>query len=226
MNKVKFKDSINAYTLYRGIVLGISGLLALFLTILFVVKGSAMFPATAALAWAIMAYICVDFGFIGKIVALEPGDLNIWRAGSEVFLATSLVIFFYAYLHLNRWNTRYNYLVLTWMIGMLVLFGIAVIAPSYAAGIARVSIAVAAVFGLILIFILSLRGFDRAILLIPSWCLILAWVVFGILLIGRHFEGWRGKRAVRLYLRGFAVLCIAYFGNRFILEEIFHRSWG
>ena len=33
-----YKDSVNAYTLYRGIVLGISGLLALFLTILFVVQ--------------------------------------------------------------------------------------------------------------------------------------------------------------------------------------------
>ena len=40
-----YKDTINAYTLYRGIVLGIAGLLAVFLTILFVVKGSAMFPA-------------------------------------------------------------------------------------------------------------------------------------------------------------------------------------
>ena len=60
-----YKDTINSYTLYEGIVLGIAGLLAVFLTILFVVKGSAMFPATAALAWAIMGYICVDFGFIG-----------------------------------------------------------------------------------------------------------------------------------------------------------------
>ncbi len=48
-----YKDAINSYTLYRGIVLGISGLLALFMTIVFVVKGSAMFPATAALAWAV-----------------------------------------------------------------------------------------------------------------------------------------------------------------------------
>ena len=41
--------------LFRGIVIGISGLLALFLTILFVVKGTSMFPATAALAWAVLA---------------------------------------------------------------------------------------------------------------------------------------------------------------------------
>ena len=58
-----YKDTVNSYTLYRGIVLGISGLLAVFLTILFVVKGSAIFPATAALAWGVLAYVCVDFGF-------------------------------------------------------------------------------------------------------------------------------------------------------------------
>jgi len=45
-----YKDKINSLTLYKGIVMGIAGLLALFLTIAFVVKGTAMFPAAAALA--------------------------------------------------------------------------------------------------------------------------------------------------------------------------------
>jgi len=55
---------------------------------------------------------------------------------------------------------------------------------------------------------------------------VLAWIIFGILLAGRFFAGWRGKRAVKLYLWGFATLCLAYFGSRLILEEIFNRSWG
>ncbi len=55
---------------------------------------------------------------------------------------------------------------------------------------------------------------------------LLAWLVFGILIAGRFFRGWRGKRAVRLYLGGFAILCLAYFGSRLILEEIFNRSWS
>jgi ABC-type uncharacterized transport system permease subunit len=55
---------------------------------------------------------------------------------------------------------------------------------------------------------------------------LLAWLVFGILLAGRHFWGWRGKRAVRLYLGGFALLCLAYFGSRYILEELLQRSWS
>ena len=55
---------------------------------------------------------------------------------------------------------------------------------------------------------------------------ILAWLVFGILLAGRFFRGWRGKQAVHLYLGGYFVLCLAYFGSRLILEQVFGRSWG
>src|SRR5215813_14103865 len=62
-----YKDKVNSFTLYHGIVIGIAGLLALFLTILFVVKGSVMFPAAAALGWAVLVYIGVDFGFWGKV---------------------------------------------------------------------------------------------------------------------------------------------------------------
>ncbi|KAG1649904.1 hypothetical protein GQR58_028554 [Nymphon striatum] len=56
-----YKDTANSYTLYYGIVLGISGLLAVFLTILFVVKGSAMFPATCRAAdWYLLSCYCVS----------------------------------------------------------------------------------------------------------------------------------------------------------------------
>lgn len=55
---------------------------------------------------------------------------------------------------------------------------------------------------------------------------LLALLLFGVLLAGRFFAGWRGKRAVYLYLWGFATLCLAYFGSRFVLEAVLHRSWG
>ena len=55
---------------------------------------------------------------------------------------------------------------------------------------------------------------------------LLAFCVFGALLAGRFFAGWRGKRAIKLYLGGFALLCVAYFGVRLILELGFDRSWG
>ena len=69
-----YKDKVNSLTLYHGIVIGIAGLLALFLTILFVVKGSVMFPAAAALSWAVLVYIGIDFGFWGKVFDLSAGE--------------------------------------------------------------------------------------------------------------------------------------------------------
>lgn len=45
-----------------------------------------------------------------------------------------------------------------------------------------------------------------------------AWVVFGILLAGRYFAGWRAKTALRWFWIGFAALVIAYLGYSFVLE--------
>lgn len=55
---------------------------------------------------------------------------------------------------------------------------------------------------------------------------LLALLLFGILIAGRMFAGWRGRRAVYLYLWGFAFLCLAYFGARYVLEVVLNRSWG
>jgi len=55
---------------------------------------------------------------------------------------------------------------------------------------------------------------------------IIAWVLFGTLLIGRTRYGWRGRSAVRWTLSGFAFLALAYFGSKFALEIVFGRHWG
>jgi len=54
---------------------------------------------------------------------------------------------------------------------------------------------------------------------------ILAWVVFGLLLAGRWRYGWRGMRAVRLTLLGMAILLLAYFGSKAVLELLLDRRW-
>lgn len=52
---------------------------------------------------------------------------------------------------------------------------------------------------------------------------IIAWIVFGTLLFGRWRWGWRGSRAVQLTLAGMAILLLAFFGSKFVLEVILHR---
>lgn len=47
--------------------------------------------------------------------------------------------------------------------------------------------------------------------------------VFGILLWGRQVRGWRGRTAMRWILSGYAVLLLAYFGSKFVLEILLQR---
>ena len=53
---------------------------------------------------------------------------------------------------------------------------------------------------------------------------LLSWVLFGALLAGRRWKGWRGKTALRFTLAGFATLVLAYVGSRFVLEVVMHRA--
>ncbi len=53
-----------------------------------------------------------------------------------------------------------------------------------------------------------------------------AWLILGILLIGRWRLGWRGRIAARWTLGGFVLLGLAYFGSKFVLEVILGRHWG
>ncbi|HYE35219.1 cytochrome C assembly family protein [Methylocaldum sp.] len=53
---------------------------------------------------------------------------------------------------------------------------------------------------------------------------ILAWILFGVLLIGRARYGWRGTIAIRWTLGGFLSLMLAYFGSKMVLEWILNRA--
>lgn len=172
-----YKDSVNAYTLYKGIVLGISGLLALFLTIIVVIKGTMLFPATAVLAWTVLGYLCIDFNFWTRVFGLDSTGGQIYRSGAEVVLAASLIVFLYAYLNLNRWHIHFSHVAIAALILLIGLFGVAVADPAMAAGIARISLGVIGVIGFAVILYLAWKRYDRAIMLIPSWFLLLGWLL-------------------------------------------------
>lgn len=52
---------------------------------------------------------------------------------------------------------------------------------------------------------------------------VLAWALFGILLIGRWRFGWRGRRALRWVVTGSVLLLIGYAGSKFVLEVLLGR---
>ncbi len=49
---------------------------------------------------------------------------------------------------------------------------------------------------------------------------LLAWVVFSVLLWGRHRLGWRGTTAIRGTLTGFVFLIVGFYGSKLVLEYV------
>ncbi len=171
-----YKEKINSLTFYRGIILGIAGLLALYLTIIFVIKGAVIFPAAAALAWAVLAYLGMDFGFWSRVFDVSLEGERLYRAIAEASLAATLLVFLFAYLNLNRWHVRYSHITAVWLLGLLALVALALANAPVAAGVARLSIAAIAGIGFLLIIALAAQRYDRAVMLIPTWFLLVVWV--------------------------------------------------
>jgi diguanylate cyclase (GGDEF)-like protein/PAS domain S-box-containing protein len=214
-----YKDKVNSLTLYQGIVIGIAGLLALFLTILFVVKGSVMFPAAAALGWAVLIYIGIDFGFWGKVFDISAAAERVWRASGEAILAATLLVFLFAYLNLNRWHVRYAHITAGWLAFLGALVAVALFSPEVASGIARVSLFLIAVLGFALVVYLSTHRYDRAVMLIPTWLLLVVWVfgaaltVLGYLTNDIISPALLGGLVLIVMLIGFTVMQHAFAGG-------------
>lgn len=184
-NPDDYKNKLNGLTFYSGVIAGIAALLALFLTILFLVKGTLIFPSAAALAWAVLAYVAIDFGFLGRILAVTPEGERVYRAGADAMLAAALVVFLFAYLNLNRWHVRYSHVTALWLVILAGLIILAVVDPPMASGIARLSIGATVSIGLLLIIYLATHAYDRATLLLPPWFLLFVWVTgAGFALLG------------------------------------------
>jgi diguanylate cyclase (GGDEF)-like protein/PAS domain S-box-containing protein len=90
------------------------------------------------------------------------------------------VVFLFAYLNLNRWHVRYAHITVGWLAFLAALVALALYEPPIASGIARVSLFAVALAGFGLVVYLSLHGFDRAVLLIPTWLLLVMWVIAAV----------------------------------------------
>lgn len=204
-----YRKKAAGLTLYKGIIIGISGLLALFLTIVFVVKGAIIFPAAAALAWSVLSYACIDFGFLQRVFPVTELAERVYRASAEAVLAATLLVFLFAYLNLSRWHVRYSHVAFFWLTFLAGLVGLALFDPPVAAGVARISIAAVAGVGLLLIaYLAAHNGYDRAILLVPTWTLLVVWVTAA----GFAVTGQIGSELTQPALIGGLVLIVMLIG--------------
>ena len=163
--------------LFNGAMLGLTGLLAIFLTAVFAANHKLIFPAAALVSWAVLNYLCVDFGFFHKLFNLRPEDNAIYRAAGEAAMAASFVIFLSTFLRLGLWHGIVRMMIGVWIVAQLTLIAVAVIDPRLAATFARLSfLAIGGVGGMFTVF-LAFKGQDRALSIVPTWVLFLVWIL-------------------------------------------------
>jgi diguanylate cyclase (GGDEF)-like protein len=175
--------------LFNGLLLGITGLLAIFLTAIFAANHRAIFPATALVAWAALVYFCVDFGFWNKLFPVGPDRTALYRAAAEAGLAASLVLFLYTFLRIGLWHGWIKTLFWGWIAAQFALIVVAIIDPQTAAGLARASTILIGGIGTGLICYFALRGQDRAMSLIPSWMLLVVWLFGASMIVAGKLSG-------------------------------------
>lgn len=172
--------------LFNGAMLGLTGLLAIFLTAVFAANHKIIFPAAALVSWSVLTYLCVDFGFFHKLFNLRPEDNAVYRAATESAIAASFVIFLSTFLRLSMWHGLVRMLIGVWIVAQLSLVAVSVIDPRLSATFARLSfLAIGGAGGMFTLY-LAARGQDRALSLVPTWVLFLVWIfAAGMTLSGR-----------------------------------------
>jgi diguanylate cyclase (GGDEF)-like protein/PAS domain S-box-containing protein len=162
--------------LFSGVMVGITGLLALFLTAVFAANHKAIFPAAAGFAWCVLAYLIVDFGFWHKLFSIRPEENAQYRAATEAALAASLVVFLHVFLRLRASHRYVRILIGIWIAVQCALVALAFLDPRLAATFVRLSSVPIGVVGAGITLYLALRGQDRALALVPTWMLLLVWL--------------------------------------------------
>src|SRR5882672_3129923 len=173
---IEFEQKSRDRQLFNGIMLGITGLLAIFLTAVFAANHKAIFPTAAIFTWCVLAYLCVDFGFWSKLFAIRPEENAQYRAATEAGMAATLLVFLYTFLRLGAWHGFVRMLLMLWVAAQLALVAVAFLDPRLAATFARLSSILIASVGAALTLFLALRGQDRALSLVPTWMLLLVWL--------------------------------------------------
>jgi diguanylate cyclase (GGDEF)-like protein/PAS domain S-box-containing protein len=185
----RFEKKLRNSELFNGILLGITVVLAIFLTVIFAVNHSIIFPAAAIIAWSILAYLLVDFGLWHSLFQLGASGNAAYRAASEAAIVASTVAFLFVFLRINLWHGWIRWLFVIWISIQALLVVTALFYPVLISGITRFSYAVVAITGTLIIAYLAARGQARALSIIPMWILLLVWIFGAMVAISGGLSG-------------------------------------
>ena len=130
-----------------------------------------------------------DLPFWNKLFPVGPDRTATYRAAAEAGLAASLVLFLYTFLRIGLWHVWIKTVFWVWIAVQFGLIVVAIVDPQTAAGVARISTVLIAGVGTLLIAYFALRGQDRAMSLIPSWMLLIVWLLGASMIVAGKLSG-------------------------------------
>ncbi len=220
-----FRRDAHNSAVFQGLLLGISGLLAIFLTSLFIVRRQSMFPAAALLSWAGFSMLGTEFGIFYSVLGINPAwGGSLIRAVSETLFLGGLLALFYVFLDLPVRISRARYLAASTAVILTVFAMVAIVFPAEATGIIRFIMPLVALGGGLYLVRLAIKGSNRAQMLLPGWGWLIIWSLLVLLVAAGWLDAaWSGA----LYTSGLVLLImlvtftvIQYaFGNDLELEE-------
>ncbi|MGL1921082.1 MAG: EAL domain-containing protein [Hyphomicrobiales bacterium] len=134
-----YKNHQNYLPFYQGIIIGILGLLAIFISSLFIVKRDVLFIVAAIICWAALSYSLQEFGFITVVLPENSYILALVRALSEVAITGLPLLLVYLFFNKTYRLNALQIIILSPLFIAFIAVLIAFISPSIAATIARIN---------------------------------------------------------------------------------------
>jgi diguanylate cyclase (GGDEF)-like protein len=166
---------------FQGLLLGISGLLAIFLSSLYIIRRQIMFPAAALVSWAGLLVLASEFGLLSDVFRLGVHGAQIVRAMAELLLVAGLAVLFYVFLELVHRISRARYAILAGAGILPVLLAVSVLSPPASGAAARLAMIAITYGGMGYLVYLAMHGANRAQTLLPAWIWLAIWTGLAIL---------------------------------------------
>lgn len=228
-----FDAQTRSSAFFRGVVLGIAGLMGLAMLSLYAVRSNPAFPYAALFAAASIAFIALESGYLPYFNAMLPVGVTAGqevRAIVESTMVTGLILCLVTFVDLRkRWPAAGNsFLMVAGLTLALPVYGW--FEPASGSGIARILFAITAAAGLFVIVLLWREGVARAQASLLTWSMIVAWTLIAALSVfalgQRHFFEMLLVNGLALVLitMGFTLAQFAF--NRGFLNQRFFEEAG
>lgn len=177
-NERVYEFHIQNRALFRGLLLGIASLIALYLALLYFVSRQPMYLSAALFSIASTILLLSEFGYFSHEFFSSPSMGERVRAAIESLMALGIFSFLHTYLSLRQRLPFLGYMNLMLILWMIALVAYSFYQPEYAAGLARINFTGGVGLGAALILYLTAHGNTKAHAILPAWAILVGWTVF------------------------------------------------